>query len=580
MKSAFLAGVIASLVCVLVATPVTRAQGVGSSATINGTVVDPTGAIVPKALVVATEADRGIIHSTETDTSGYYRLTGLPPATYDVAVRASGFETVVQKGLAVNVGSITLVDFHLSLATSKATVEVSATPPIVETERGSESNTITQNYIEDLPINRRDYLNFTLLLPGVSDSTRITDDQDFRVKQTPQSGLSFYGSNGRGNNVTVDGGETGSDSGGVRLTVSQDAVQEFQVNRSNYPADLGGASGAAINIVTKSGTNDLHGSMYGFFRNDALDARDPFAFSQALQPGEVFNPAAPDTTGSPIKNSLGRYQFGGNAGFPIQKDKTFAFLAFEGLRQDAENSVPLLTDTNILRPTAPQQAVINGLAAQGVTPVTCFQGVVLEAQQCAGALTSALTTSSLTGLNAGQAAINGYLVDQFETNGGLFNYKTREYLFSGRLDHRFSEANSASLTYRYGYDLEENPDVQSLTGFSAGSSIHNYDNNIQGAWYHIFSPRDQNELRIQFDYNHFNVIPNEPGQVGLQIPGFINNLGTNIFLPNLTILRRWEFADNVTMIRGHHTIRFGGNELVRGNHTESHTFLPGRGVLF
>ena len=177
-------------------------------------------------------------------------------------------------------------------------------------------------------------MNFTLLLPGVSDSTRIADDQDFRVKQTPQSGLSFYGSNGRGNNVTVDGGETGSDSGGVRLTVSQDAVQEFQVNRSNYPADLGGASGAAINIVTKSGTNDLHGSVYGFFRNDALDARDPFAFSQALQPGEMFNPAEPDTTGSPIKNSLGRYQFGGNVGFPIQKDKTFVFVAFEGLRQD------------------------------------------------------------------------------------------------------------------------------------------------------------------------------------------------------------------------------------------------------
>ena len=299
MKSAFLAGVIACLVCVLFATPGARAQGVGSSATINGTVVDPTGAIVPKALVVATEADRGIIHSTETDTNGYYRLTGLPPSTYDIAVRATGFETVIQKGLVVNVGSITLVDFHLSLATSKATIEVSAAPPIVETERGSESNTITQNYIEDLPINRRDYLNFTLLLPGVSDSTRITDDQDFRVKQTPQSGLSFYGSNGRGNNVTVDGGETGSDSGGVRLTVSQDAVQEFQVNRSNYPADLGGASGAAINIVTKSGTNDLHGSMYGYFRNDALDARDPFAFSQALQPGEVFNPAEPDTAGSP-----------------------------------------------------------------------------------------------------------------------------------------------------------------------------------------------------------------------------------------------------------------------------------------
>ena len=579
--SAFLAGLIACLLCLLAGASPVRAQGVGSSGIINGTVVDPTGAVVPKALVVATEADRGILHSIETDTSGFYRLTGLPPATYDITVRAAGFETVLQKGLVLNVGSIILVDFHLSLATSKAVVEVTAQPPIVETERGSESNTITQNYIEDLPINRRDYLNFTLLLPGVSDSSRITDDQDFRVKQTPQSGLSFYGSNGRGNNVTVDGGETGTDSGGVRLTVSQDAVQEFQVNRSNYPADLGGASGAAINIVTKSGGNDLHGSVYGFFRNSAMDARDPFAFSQALQPNEPFDGTSPvDFTGTPVKDSLGRYQFGGNAGFPIQKDKTFLFLAFEGLRQDSQNSVPLLTDTDILRPTAPQQAVINSLAQQGNTPVNCLNGQpMFPAAVCAQALTSALTTSSTTGLTPGQNQINQYLVGQFESNGGLFNYNTNEYLFSGRLDHTFSTVNSVSLTYRYGYALIENPDVQSLTGFSAGSSIHNYDNDIQGAWYHTFSPRDQNELRIQFDYNHFNVIPNEAGQVGLQIPGFINNLGTNIFLPNKSILRRTEFADNFTMIRGNHTIKFGGNELLRGNHTESHTFLPGRFVF-
>ncbi len=155
-----------------------------------------------------------------------------------------------------------------------------------------------------------------MLLPGVADSTRLTDDQDFRVKQTPQSGLSFYGSNGRGNSVTVDGGEAQDDAGGVRPTVSQDAVQEFQVNRSNYAADLGGASGATVNIVTKSGTNDVHGSVYSYFRNSGLDARDPFAFTQALAPGAIFNPAEPDSVGQPVKNSLSRYQFGGRGRFP------------------------------------------------------------------------------------------------------------------------------------------------------------------------------------------------------------------------------------------------------------------------
>ncbi len=143
-------------------------------------------------------------------------------------------------------------------------IEVTDQPPVVETERGSQADTITQRYIADLPIDRRDYLTFTLLAPGVSDSTRLAGDQDFRVKQTPQSGLSFYGSNGRGNSITVDGGETQDDSGGVRLTVSQDDVQEFQINRSNYAADLGAATGASINIVTKSGTNNVHGTLMVF----------------------------------------------------------------------------------------------------------------------------------------------------------------------------------------------------------------------------------------------------------------------------------------------------------------------------
>jgi hypothetical protein len=265
------------------------------------------------------------------------------------------------------------VDFQLKVSQLATQVEVTGEAPAVETERAHQAETLTEQYIRDLPINRRDYLTYTLLLPGVSDSTRVASDQDFRVKQTPQSGLSFYGSNGRGNSVTVDGGETNDDSGGVRPNVSQDAVQEFQINRSNYSAELGGASGASINIVSKSGSNQLHGSLYGFFRNDVFDARNPFSFSQALQSGQTFNPANPDTQGQPVKDSLNRQQFGGTAGFPIKKDKTFLFVAFEGLRQDAQTAVPLLTNTNIFRPQSDpgnnQVAILNGLAALGGAPV-------------------------------------------------------------------------------------------------------------------------------------------------------------------------------------------------------------------
>jgi hypothetical protein len=572
------------LVSLLLAASLAHAQGVGTSGEITGTATDPSGGVIPKATIVAVETDRGIQHTALTDDGGQYRLAGLPPSTYSVTAQISGFATEIQKGVAVNVGETVVVDFHLKVATAAQTIEVTAELPVVETKRGSQANTLTSQYITNLPIDRRDYLTFSLLMPGVSNSSRLADDQDFRVKQTPQSGLSFYGSNGRGNSVTVDGGEANGDSGGVRLTVSQDAVQEFQINRSNYSVELGGASGASINIVSKSGTNEEHGSLFGFFRNSALDARDPFAFSQALQPGQVFDPSQPNSLGEPVKNSLSRYQFGGAVGFPIRKNKTFLFVAFEGLWQNSQNAVPLLTDTDIFRPTAAQTNIFGALAAQGSTTVPCLNNpngtvVSLPAAVCAVALQSALTVSQTTGLTPGQTALNSFLVNQFETNGGLFNYNTRQYLPSGRLDHHWNEANQVSLNYRYGHDLEENPDVRSLTGFSAGSSIHNYDSNIQGAWYHAFSPQTQNELRVQWDYNSFNVIPNEPAEPGLQISGFANNLGTNIFLPSLTILRRYEFANNLTMVRGHHTLTFGGSELLRGNHTESHTYFPGRFVF-
>src|SRR5271169_423664 len=311
----------------LLANPAAHAQGVGASGSLSGTVSDPTGAVIPKGTVTAEDASRGLRLTANVDSNGQYRFTSLSPGTYNLTAQIAGFQSQIQKGVVITVGQIANLDFHLQVATTSSVIEVSAAPPVVETERGSQSNTITQQYIEDLPIDRRDYLNFTLLLPGVADSTHLTDDQDFRVKQTPQSGLSFYGSNGRGNSVTVDGGEAGDDAGGVRLTVSQDAVQEFQVNRSNYAADLGGATGASVNIVTKTGTNDVHVTAYSYFRNSGLDARDPFAFSQALQPGGPFSFTA---QGQPVKNSLERYQFGGNAGFPIKKDKTFLYIAFEG----------------------------------------------------------------------------------------------------------------------------------------------------------------------------------------------------------------------------------------------------------
>lgn len=590
MKSTLLTSIFGTLVCLLFANSAVRAQGVGASGDIRGTVTDPAGRVIPKVAIVAEDAGKGIRRTAVTDENGQFEITGLQPGTYSITARISGFQSEIIKDVSVSVGQTVILDLPMKISTGSDVVEVTTELPVVETERSHQADTVTEQLVTTLPIDRRDYLTFTLLMPGVSDSTRMASNQDFRVKQTPQSGLSFYGSNGRGNSVTVDGGEANDDSGGVRLNLSQEALQEFQINRSNYTAELGGASGATINIVSKSGSNQVHGSLYGFFRNDALDAADPFAINQALQPGQVFNPLAPDLQGTNVKNSLSRQQFGGTIGFPIKKDKTFLFAAFEGLRQDAQNAVPLISSTSIFRPNTGQGAIFAGLTAEGNgTSVPCLSGPVgaavaaklpppftnmktLPAAVCASVLGGALT------LNPATSPLSAYLINQFESNGGVFPYNTHRYQASGRLDHHFNDANQVFLRYNYSRDLEESPDVTSLTGFTRGSSIHNYDHTIQGAWYHQFSQFTQNALYVQWNYDNFDVIPNVPGQAGLDIPGFAN-LGTQIFLPSLTIMRRPSVADDFTMIRGHHTLKFGGLELLRGNHSESHTFFPGRFVF-
>ena len=568
------------LVYLLLATSAVYAQGVGSSGDIVGTVRDPSGAVLPRVVITVADGQTGFKREATTDATGEYRVTGLPPSTYDVSAQISGFVTEIHRRVMVQIGRTLTADFQLRISQVATEVEVTSLPPVVEPERGSQANSVTERYIADLPIDRRDYLTFTLLMPGVSNSSVIADNADFRVKQTPQSGLSFYGSNGRGNTVTVDGGEANDDAGGVRLNVSQDAVQEFQINRSNYSAELGGASGAAVNIVTKSGTNRVHGGLYGFFRDDVMDARNPFAFSSALAPGQDFSLTA---QGRPIKNSLSRQQYGGTLGFPIQKDKTFLFLAFEGLRSDAQDSVPLLTTSSIFAPTAAQAPILQGLAALGATPVPCLGMpptiTILPAATCAFGLQSILTVDPTAAGNPfvtpGALASRAFIVHQFETNGGLFPFPIRQYQGSARLDHRFGNSDSTFLRYSFAHLDESDPDVQALIGFSRGNSILNWDSTLQGSWFHQFSANAINEARAQWNWYQFNVTTNDLGGPGLDVEGY-GFFGRGIFLPNYSTVRRYEFADNFTLIRGHHNMRMGFYELIRGNNTTSDTFFPGR----
>ncbi len=581
-----LSSLVGSLLCLLVLSSAVSAQSSSVSGDIRGTLTDPSGAVLPRVTVTALDPQTGLQRTAASDSTGQFRLTGLPPATYEVSAQLSGFATGVRKGVGVAIGQTVISDFQLKVSSLAVQIEVTDVPPVVETERGSQANSVPERYIADLPIDRRDYLTFTLLMPGVSNSNTLADNADFRVKQTPQSGLSFYGSNGRGNSVTVDGGESNDDTGGVRLNVSQDAVREFEINRSNYSAELGSASGASVNIVTKSGTNTVHGGLYGFFRNDAMDGRDPFAFSPALGFDPTFANFSLIATGAPIKNSLNRQQFGGTLGFPIRKDKTFLFVGYEGLHSDAQDSVPLLTESSIFAPTVPQQKIAAGLTAQDGTQVPCLSGPVgaavaaelpppytnmtnLPAAFCAAVLDSVLTVNPVA------SPLNAFVVTQFEKDGGLFPFPVRQHDGSARLDHRFSNRDQASLRYNFSHLKESDPDVQALIGFSRGTSLLDWDSTLQGSWFHQFNASLVNEARLQWNWYQFNVDTNDPGGPGLDVEGF-GFFGRSIFLPSHTTARRYELADNLTLIRGHHSMRTGFYELIRGNNTTSDTFFAGR----
>jgi len=583
MKLISLAG---SILCLFALSLVASSQSSSVSGDIRGTITDSSGAVLAKVTVGATEHQTGLQRTSTSDTTGQYRLTGLPPGSYELTAQLPGFATGVRKEVAVALGQTMIMDFQLKVSSVAVKIEVSDVQSLLQTDQGSQISSVPALYISNLPIDRRDYLSFTLLMPGVSNANVMANNADFRVKQTPQSGLSFYGSNGRGNSITVDGGEANDDAGGVRLNVSQDSVREFQINRSNYPAELGGASGASVNIVTKSGTNTIHGSLYGFFRNDAMDARDPFAFLPALAPDPTFSNFNLTSQGTPVKNSLNRQQFGGSLGLPIRKDKTFLFVGYEGLRSDAEDSVPLLTRSSIFGPTSSQQTINTKLLGLGSSQVPCLSGPVgeavaaelpppytnmttLPADFCAAVLGGALT------VNPASSPLDAFVVSQIEKDGGLFPFPVRQHEVSARLDHYFSNRDQAAFRYSFSHLEESDPDVQALIGFSRGSSVLNWDSTMQGSWFHQFNAGVINEARAQWNWYQFNVDTNDKGGPGLDVQGY-GFFGRGIFLPSHTTARRYELTDNITLVRGRHSMRTGFYELIRGNNTVSDTFFAGR----
>ena len=282
------------------------AQAQSNTADISGLVKDQTGGVLPGVTISVTNTETGFTRSAVTGDEGAYRILVIPPGEYEVRAELASFTTKVYQQVILTVGQYANLDIFLEVSASETEIIVTGNAAIVEREKTVQASTIQEVEIDNLPINGRNYLDFALLTPGATDKHTLVTGT---AVQAPTSGLSFAGQDQRSNLVTIDGVDNMDVlSNSVRTTLSQEAIQEFQISRNAFSAEFGKARGGMINIVSKSGTNDFHGNAFFFVRNNSLDARNPFAFGEG---------------GSPVDPPFERYQWGGSVGGPIVEDKTF-----------------------------------------------------------------------------------------------------------------------------------------------------------------------------------------------------------------------------------------------------------------
>src|SRR5690349_5888965 len=325
-------GIILSAFTLLYA-PVALSSPTGS---IAGSVKDQSGALVSGAKLTLTNISTNAKLEEVSDANGSFQFLQLTPAVYSLQVEASGFKKVVMENVVVQVDQITHVDASLQIGSVAEVVEVAGTAiPLLENDRSTLSNVVESQVIANMPLNARQYLDLALMTPGVLPSSAGTQGGGFNVS----------GARSQANIFLLDGvsnidTQINSALGNFRIT---DAVQEFVVQTSVATAEFGRGTGGQVNIITKSGTNQFHGSAFEYLRNDVLDAADFFTNKQGGK-----------------KNPLHRNQYGGTLGGPILRDRMFFFLSYECFRQVA----PTVSTTRV--PTAAERASVTDPISQSL----------------------------------------------------------------------------------------------------------------------------------------------------------------------------------------------------------------------
>jgi hypothetical protein len=524
----------------LLMAPPTRAQVVG--ATLSGTVKDQSGAVIPNAQISITNVATGVSRNIVTYAAGFYTAPDLLPGIYDITVSASGFATQAQTGVNLEVGAQQVLNMTMTIGQVTGTVQVTGEAPTVELASSTISAVVNSTTIKELPLNGRSWTDLAALQPGVSAvQTQMSFDVgSARGNRGFGNQITVAGARPQQNNYRLDGisindyanGGPGSVLGG---NLGVDAIQEFSVLTSNYSTEYGRTAGGVVNAITRSGTNQFHGSVYEFLRNSALDARNFFD-----------GPNIP-----PFK----RNQFGASAGAPIRKDKVFVFADYEGIRQS------------------------KGITTVDTVPSAAARGGTL----CSTPDTTSACTPTTIGIDP---LVQKYLPFWPLPNGGIkpgtngdigiFAFAGQQVInenfFTTRVDDKFSNKDNLTATYLQDVTPYSSPD--SLRDVLINSETNRHVAILEET--HTFGPTLVNSARI--GYNRAAVLNNAgvsainplaadpslaavPGQFAssVVVSGLTRFLGgVQGSTLNTYFWNSFQGYDDASWTHGTHFVRFGG----------------------
>jgi hypothetical protein len=457
-------------------------------ATLVGTVTDPSGAVVPGAKVVLSAPETGLRREVETSASGAYSMTFLPIGNYTMTVSAQGFKTTTIKDIRLGVGDNRTLDVAMEVTALATEILVQDILTPLESSSAVVGTVIGGQHMREIPLNGRHWASLMALAPGA-----------INTGEGNQQSIRFVGRSRDDNNWTFDGVDaTGvkdpRQEAALRLVISTDTIAEFRVNSTLYSAESGSGAGGQVNLVSKSGSNEFHGSLFEFLRNDRMDARNPF-----------------DTSKQPFRLN----QFGGNAGGPIIRNRTFFFANYEGLRQRVSqtftNEVPSAAFR--ARATSPAVRQLLDLYPAGTE-----------------------TTSS--------ADVDRVKADRSQA--------WREDAGTVRIDHRFNDNNTLFARYNIDDGLIVAPRTV-LAGDRQDSYFR--PSNLALQYQRVFSPTVVNEWKAGMNRSALHRYSYGPVPAAISVSGF-----TTLNAPNLLIEAGTSFSliDNLSIVRGSHTLKMGG----------------------